>query len=644
MSAPASHTIHKILHSYWGYTSFRPLQEEIINSVLQGNDTLALLPTGGGKSICYQVPAMALNGLCLVVSPLIALMKDQVETLRRKNITAFSITSANTRKEVEQILITAGNSNCKFLYVSPERLHTHLFREYLPGLGISLIAVDEAHCISQWGYDFRPAYLRIAELREELPNVPLLAVTASATPVVQDDICKQLQFHKHKVFQGSFLRPNLSFSVFQVDSKITKILQVLRNVAGTAIVYCKSRRMTQEVAELIRIQGFSADYYHAGLSTEERSNKQEAWIKNQIRVIVCTNAFGMGIDKPDVRVVIHHDVPDCLENYYQEAGRAGRDGQKAYAVLLYEAKDLLELQQLSEIRYPPVEEIKQVYQCLVNYLQVPAGSGEGQWMEFDIADFIKRFKLPQSTAVYSLQLLQQQGWITYGSQVFLPSKLEFTASKETLERFEKEHPQLEPVVKALLRTYAGIFDMETVISEFQLARILGKEKARIQQELTMLHQAGIAVYAPQKEKPLLQFLEDRPVTGELLIPEEQRLMRKEQFEKRVRVMLDYIRKQETCRSVVIARYFGDTKVAECGICDVCLYKNKTHLTPQEFAKTEQLLREKAGPSGLDLKQLLQASGTRQRQKIMMVVNHLVAEEKATLTENGFLLLEPSGLS
>jgi ATP-dependent DNA helicase RecQ len=398
------------------------------------------------------------------------------------------------------------------------------------------------------------------------------------------------------------------------------------------------------VAELIRIQGFSADYYHAGLSTEERSNKQEAWIKNQIRVIVCTNAFGMGIDKPDVRVVIHHDVPDCLENYYQEAGRAGRDGQKAYAVLLYEAKDLLELQQLSEIRYPPVEEIKQVYQCLVNYLQVPAGSGEGQWLEFDIADFIKRFKLPQSTAVYSLQLLQQQGWITYGSQVFLPSKLEFTASKETLEHFEKEHPQLEPVVKALLRTYAGIFDMETVISEFQLARILGKEKERIQQELTMLHQAGIAVYAPQKEKPLLQFLEERPVTGELLIPEEQRLMRKEQFEKRVRVMLDYIRKQETCRSVVIARYFGDTKVAECGICDVCLYKNKTHLTPQEFAKTEQLLREKAGPNGLELKQLLQASGTRQRQKIMMVVNHLVAEEKATLTENGFLLLEPSGLS
>jgi ATP-dependent DNA helicase RecQ len=637
----SAHTpLLQLLETHWGYRQFRPMQEEIIRSVLQGTDTLALLPTGGGKSICYQVPAMAMEGLCLVVSPLIALMKDQVETLRRKSITAFSITSANSRKEVEQILITAGNSNCKFLYVSPERLHTQLFQEYLPGLGISLIAVDEAHCISQWGYDFRPSYLRIAELREQLPNVPVLAVTASATPLVQEDICQQLQFQKHSVFQGSFLRPNLSFSVFKVDSKITKILQILRNVPGTAIVYCRSRRMTQEVAELIRLQGIQADYYHAGLTTEERSKKQEAWIKNQIRVIVCTNAFGMGIDKPDVRVVIHHDVPDCLENYYQEAGRAGRDGQKAYAVLLYETKDLLELQQLSEIRYPSVEEIKHVYQCLVNYLQVPAGGGEGQWLEFDNTDFIKRFKLPQATAIYSLQLLQQQGWITYGSQVFLPSKLEFITSKDALEQFEKDHPALDPLIKALLRTYAGIFDMETIISEFQLARNLGKDKERIQQELLLLHRAGIVAYAPQKEQPLLQFLESRPATNDLLIPEEQRLVRKEQFEKRVQVMLNYIRKEDTCRSVVVARYFGDLKVADCGICDICLYKKKTHLTPEEFSKTEQLLREKAGPDGLELKQLLQASGTRQRQKIMMVVNHLVAEEKATLTENGLLLLEP----
>lgn len=636
---PAQTSLLQLLETHWGYRQFRPLQEEIIRSVLEGNDTLALLPTGGGKSICYQVPAMAMEGLCLVVSPLIALMKDQVETLRRKSITAFSITSANSRKEVEQILITAGNSNCKFLYVSPERLHTQLFQEYLPGLGVSLIAVDEAHCISQWGYDFRPSYLRIAELREQLLNVPVLAVTASATPLVQEDICKQLQFQKQRVFQGSFLRPNLSFSVFKVDSKITKILQILRNVAGTAIVYCRSRRMTQEVAELIRLQGIQADYYHAGLTTEERSNKQEAWIKNQIRVIVCTNAFGMGIDKPDVRVVIHHDVPDCLENYYQEAGRAGRDGQKAYAVLLYESKDLLELQQLSEIRYPSVEEIKHVYQCLVNYLQVPAGGGEGQWLEFDSTDFIKRFKLPQPTAIYSLQLLQQQGWITYGSQVFLPSKLEFITSKDALEQFEKDHPALDPLIKTLLRTYAGIFDMETIISEFQLARILGKDKERVQQELQLLHRAGIVSYAPQKEQPLLQFLENRPATNDLLIPEEQRLIRKEQFEKRVQVMLDYIRKEETCRSVVIARYFGDSKVADCGICDVCLYKKKTHLTPEEFSRTENLLREKAGPGGLDLKQLLQASGTRQRQKIMLVVNHLLAEEKATLTETGLLLLE-----
>ena len=632
--------IVSLLQEYWGYTRFRPLQEEIITSVLQGTDTLALLPTGGGKSICYQVPALAMDGLCLVVSPLIALMKDQVETLRKKNITAFSITSANSRKEVEQILVTAGNSNCKFLYVSPERLHTQLFQEYLPGLGISLIAVDEAHCISQWCYDFRPSYLRIAELREQLPNVPVLAVTASATPLVQEDICKQLHFRQHRVFQGNFLRPNLSFSVFRIDSKITKILQILRNVPGSAIVYCRSRRMTQEVAELIRIQGIGADYYHAGLSTEERSSKQEAWIRNQTRVMVCTNAFGMGIDKPDVRVVIHHDVPDCLENYYQESGRAGRDGEKSYAVLLYEPKDLLELRQLSEVRYPSVEEVKHVYQCLVNYLQVPAGGGEGMWLEFEITEFVRRFRLQMTTAVYSLQLLEQQGWITYGSQVFLPSKLEFTASKETLEQFEKEHPQLEPLMKTLLRTYAGIFDMETVISEFQLARITGKDKERVQEELLMLHRAGIVTYSPRKEQPLLQFLEDRPATNDLLIPAEQRLIRKEQFEKRVQVMLDYIQKEEVCRSVMVARYFGDPSVSDCGICDICLFKKKTHLSPEEFEKTEQLLREKAGPEGLHLKQLLDASGTRQRQKIMSVVNHLVAEEKATLTEKGLLVLEP----
>ncbi|HMO31754.1 MAG TPA: ATP-dependent DNA helicase RecQ [Lacibacter sp.] len=634
------HTIQEILRNYWGYSAFRPLQEDIINAVLAGHDTLALLPTGGGKSICYQVPALALPGLCLVVSPLIALMKDQVEALRRRNITAFAITAAQTRKESEQILVTAGNSNCKFLYVSPERLHTRLFQEYLPGLGIGLLAVDEAHCISQWGYDFRPAYLQIAALREQLSGVPVLAVTASATPEVQQDICKQLLFRNEQVFQGSFLRSNLSFSVFRVDSKITKIRQVLRNVQGSAIVYCRSRRQTQEVARLLQLEGTSADFYHAGLTSEQRSEKQEAWIRNNTRVMVCTNAFGMGIDKPDVRVVLHHDVPDCLENYYQEAGRAGRDGQKSYAVLLYEPGDLLELEQLPDLRYPPLAEVKKVFQCLMNFLQVPAGSGAGTWMEFDITEFILRFQLPFSTTVYALQLLEQEGWINYATQLFLPPRLQFTTNRETLEAFEAARPDLEPVMKSLLRTYGGIFDHDTIISELQLARQLGMNKPDVVQVLVQMHQAGLVQYTPQKEKPQLLLLEDRPASADLFIPPERREQRRQQLVQRVKVMRDYVTGEQTCRSVTIARYFGDRQVENCGLCDVCLFRKKSSLTETEYNSIRQMLTDAAGAAGVPLKQLLDSTGTKRREKIMQVIHHLVAEEKASLTSEGRLFVEP----
>jgi ATP-dependent DNA helicase RecQ len=630
--------IQSILKRYWGFSSFRPLQEEIITSVLKNHDTLALLPTGGGKSICYQIPAMALDGMCIVVSPLIALMKDQVQALHQKKIEAAAIYTGMPFPQVKDILQMAVNEKLKFLYVSPERLTTNLFLEYLPGMNVQLIAVDEAHCISQWGYDFRPAYLKIAQLRNELPNIPVLAVTASATPKVQQDICDKLLFKNHHIYKGSFLRPNLSFSVFKVESRINKILQILHNVKGSAIVYCKSRRMTQEVAQLLQLQHISADYYHAGLTNDERSTKQEAWLQNQIRVIVCTNAFGMGIDKPDVRVVIHHDTPDCLENYYQEAGRAGRDGKKAYAVLLYEEKDLRELEGLAAIRFPSIEEVKLVYQSLVNYLQLPEGSGEMEWMEFDITDFIKKFQLNVHTAMYSLKTLEQEGWLSYAEQIFLPARLVFTASKERLMEFEQQRTDLEPMIKTLLRNYGGIFDMECFISEKQLVILTQQSLDEVKQQLIQLHQNGIVKYAPQKDKPQLQFVQGRPSVENLFLHPQNRLNRKAEFEKRTQAIIRYAKDAVHCRSKTIGIYFGDTESDECGICDVCLWKKGNEISTEEYERITTILRQHASKNHIDLKSLLSNAGSKQKERIQIVVNHLVAEEKAVLSKEGNLLL------
>lgn len=630
--------IHSILQHYWGYSSFRPLQKEIIESVLAGKDTLALLPTGGGKSICYQVPALAKDGMCIVVSPLIALMKDQVQALHQKKIEAAAIYTGMPFPQVKEILQLAVNEKLKFLYVSPERLTTNLFLEYLPGMNVQLIAVDEAHCISQWGYDFRPSYLKIAALRNELPNVPVLAVTASATPKVQDDICEKLQFTHHHIYKGSFLRPNLSFSVFKVESRINKILQVLNNVQGTAIVYCKSRRMTQEVAQLLQLQNIRADFYHAGLSNEERSAKQEAWLQNQTRVIVCTNAFGMGIDKPDVRVVIHHDIPDCLENYYQEAGRAGRDGKKAYAVLLYEEKDLRELEGLPAIRFPSVEEVRQVYQCLVNYLQVPEGSGEMEWMEFDITDFIKRFQLNVHTAMYSIKTLEQEGWLSYAEQIFIPSRLVFTTDKENLFEIEKKRTDLEPILKALLRNYGGIFDMESIISEKQLVKFTQQSLEQVKLQLVQLHQMGIVSYSPQKDKPQLQFTQGRPSVENLFIHPQNRLNRKAEFEKRTQAMIAYAREQTQCRSKIIGIYFGDSDSDECSICDVCLWKKGNELSQEEYKRIHDYLQSRSNNRKVNTKQLLMQSGSKERARIQEVINRLIEEEKAVMDTNGYLHL------
>jgi ATP-dependent DNA helicase RecQ len=630
--------IHSILKDYWGYDAFRPLQEEIINSILQGKDTLALLPTGGGKSLCFQVPAMAQEGLCLVVSPLIALMKDQVETLRRKGITAFAIYSGMSRKEVINVLQVAGESNCKFLYVSPERLETSLFKEYLPALDVTLVAVDEAHCISQWGYDFRPSYQRIATLREELRGVPILALTASATPIVQQDICDKLLFAKPNIFRQSFERPNLSYSLFETDARINKMVDILSKVPGSGIVYCKSRKRTKSFSDQLNMQGIQADYYHAGLPAEERNRKQEAWIKNQNRVIVCTNAFGMGIDKPDVRTVIHADVPDCVENYYQEAGRAGRDGKKAYAVLLYDNKELEELHGQPDIRFPSLDDIRMVYQCIVNYLQLPIGAGEGVYHDFDFNTFVKRFKLDARLATYAIKALEQDGWLSFNEQVFLPSRVQFVTNKEWLYEFENHNPALEPLIKALLRTYEGIYDVPVGIQEKNLAYLIRKEVPEVIQQLKALDANAVIEYDPQKDSPQLYFIKPRTQAEYLRIDLTSYEKRKQQCRERIDAILGYINEKVTCRSQYIAVYFGDTTAKECGVCDNCLNKQNSELSTEEFNRLHQRIVAIIGTSTLSAPELLQQLNGTRKEKVWQVLNFLQAEHKVIANEKGLLRL------
>ena len=631
--------IHHILSTYWGYKSFRPLQEKIINSVLTGKDTLALLPTGGGKSVCFQIPALAMEGLCIVISPLIALMKDQVENLRKRNITALAIHSGMTRKEVVSTLRVAGNSNCRFLYVSPERLETALFREYLPGLPICLIAVDEAHCISQWGYDFRPSYLRIRELRKEIPEVPVLALTASATAEVQKDICAQLLFTEELVFRQSFERANLSYSVFEAASKINKVVDILSKVEGSAIVYCKSRKRTKEYADLLNMHGIAADYYHAGLHRGLRDSVQDQWLSNKIRTIVCTNAFGMGIDKPDVRLVIHPDMPDCLENYYQEAGRAGRDGKKAYAVLLFNNKELEELSTLADSRYPSLSSVREVYQALINYLQLASGTGEGMLFDFDFADFVRKFKLSPLSAAHALKMLEQEGLLGISDQVFQPATIQVIAPPETVRSIEELYPELDPYIKCLLRTYAGIYDQPVGISEKNISFLLKKGLDETIEALKKLRALSVIAYLPQKDKPQLYFLENRIRTEQLQINEKSHAERKAIFIKRIQAMKQYAVERTACRSILIGNYFGDHELKPCGKCDICLEEKNNNLKAEEFRQIHLQILSHIQPRPLASHELFQKLGNIKKEKAWEVLQFLEAENKIMVDKEGAISLK-----
>ena len=626
---------NEILKQYWGYDSFRPLQEDIINAVLQGKDTLALLPTGGGKSICFQVPALAKDGLCLVISPLIALMKDQVQNLKNKGIPALSIYSGMSFLEVKKTLQNAAYGNYKFLYVSPERLETNLFLEYLPAMNINLIAVDEAHCISQWGYDFRPPYKRIAQLREYLPQTPILALTASATSSVQDDICEKLLFSKKQQrFQQSFERANLSYSVFNVASKQNKLLEILNNVKGSAIVYCKSRRHTKDIADLLLLNKINASHYHAGLGNEERNKRQEDWINDTTRVMACTNAFGMGIDKPNVRVVIHYDVPDCLENYYQEAGRAGRDGKRAYAVLLYNNKEVEELQLQSNVRYPGKDEIKKVYTAVMNYLQIAAGSGEGMSFDFDLAAFATAFKINILTATYAIKTLEQEEILRFNEVFFKPSTVVFSVDKNQLNEFEQQYPQLEPTIKGLLRSYEGIFDFPATIYETELAKFIQKKLPPVLQDLHQLHQLGIIDYSPRKDKPQVTLLQNRMYADSFIINLSDYLKRKQNFENRIQAITKYVQQTIICRSKIIASYFGDTRVQACGICDNCINQNDLVISIEEFEMIAGKIFQFVAEQPMMPKELIKKITGIKKEKFWKVTDYLQAEKKIKISREG----------
>ncbi|MDB5253016.1 MAG: ATP-dependent helicase RecQ [Flaviaesturariibacter sp.] len=505
------------MHRYWGYDSFRPFQEEIIQAVTGGADVLALLPTGGGKSVCYQVPALAQEGICLVISPLIALMKDQVENLNRRGILAAAIYTGMSRRAIVQTLKNVAHGPYKLLYVSPERLETGLFKEYLPALGVNLIAVDEAHCISQWGYDFRPSYLRIAALRKELPHVPVLAVTASATEDVQRDIVAKLELADQKVFRQPFLRPNLSYSAFRPDSKLSRLVEIVKKVPGTGIVYCRSRRRTVEIAELLQMHGIAAGAYHAGLGAEKRAQQQQDWIEDRTRIMVCTNAFGMGIDKPDVRLVIHVDMPDCLESYYQEAGRAGRDGKRAFAVLLYSETDVTSLGAAHIKRFPGLDQIRSVYGALVNFLQMPTYTGDETAFPFHFSSFVKNFGLDATMALHALKAIEGDGWLQLQDRSFAPATIVFTTNKSALENFQQGYPAYEPLLTTLLRTYSGIFDGPVPVSETLIASLLRCSEAEVKRLLADVQSLGIIRYSPVSELPQVYFQKHRVPVNEFSI-------------------------------------------------------------------------------------------------------------------------------
>ncbi len=566
--------IRALLKRYWGFDEFRPMQERIIRSVLDGHDTLALMPTGGGKSLTYQIPGLAREGIVVVVTPLIALMKDQVDRLRARKIRAAAIHSGMSPRQIDIALDNCVYGDVKFLYVAPERLATEAFRLRVQRMQVTLLAVDEAHCISLWGYDFRPSYLRIAELRRLLPGVPVLALTASATEPVAADIMERLGFDEPRVLRSSFARPNLSYAVRHTDDKDGQLLRLIRNVPGSGIVYVRTREGAEQIAEMLRNEGVAAGFYHGGLEHAERTLRQEEWSRGSLRVMVATNAFGMGIDKADVRFVVHYALCDSLESYYQEAGRAGRDGLRAYALLLVSPDDPGRIIRRFEAEFPPLERIKSIYEKVCSFLQVGIGDGAEASFLFDLRAFCAREHLYAGTVLSALKLLQQNGYLTLTDEMANPARIMFCVSRDDLYKIRVARDDLDHFIRTLLRLYEGVFNDFRPIDEGEIARWSGYTPEHVRELLKRLWRMRVLRYIPANRSPILFFNEERLPVGDLYIAPETYLRRKELVRERFERMRAYAADTETCRSAFLERYFGEREPRDCGVCDCCLARKR----------------------------------------------------------------------
>lgn len=631
---------HKILEKYWGFTSFRPLQEEIIHSIAQGKDTLGLMPTGGGKSLTFQVPALAVEGICIVITPLIALMKDQVDNLHKAGIKATAVYSGMTRQEIIKQLENCIFGDYKFLYVSPERLSTEIFRAKLQAMNVSFLVIDESHCISQWGYDFRPSYLKIADIRSQLQDIPVLALTATATPEVVDDIQDRLHFKTKNVFRTSFYRKNLAYIVRHTDDKLHMLVLILQKIKGSAIVYVRNRKRTKEIAVTLQQAGISADFFHAGLNREEKTIRQNKWKNNECRVIVSTNAFGMGIDKPDVRIVMHIDMPGSLEEYFQEAGRAGRDGKKSYAIALCSGIDNAKLKKRLADEFPEKDFIYRVYEALGNYFQIAVGYGLETVHDFSLTDFCSVFKFSILQAHHALKILELSGYIEYTEEVDNSSRLHFIATKEDLYKNIHQDNKTDEVIQVILRSYTGLFADYVYIDESVIAKRSQVSQKDVYDILVSLSKYRIVNYIPRKKTPIIIYTQTREDKKHIIIPRSAYEERKKRFENRISKVLEYINEEQLCRSKMLLHYFGEKKVSDCGCCDVCLAKDDSGLKKSEFNIIKENLIKILTTEPIPVKSLTE-SLPYAYDKSITVIRFLAEHDEQFILKDGYLSLKKS---